>query len=236
MSMRLLKKQEITAAKAKEQHQAVAEGLKLAKKVDALREVSAQEEASLAQFRVKTLENIGKDIAAMEQVRDALVTEVQLLTGRREDALAPLDSYKKQLYEEALALEYREETLDLKAVGLDKRDYDLHHREFAATKKEHNNEVVHTQVEAMFQEASTLKVSAVKEAIKASELLRTAEAKAKVFEANALEREVWVKKREDAVAAAEETNRARQAELEKEWSRLKDAQATHQRTIKRDKK
>ncbi len=235
MSMRLLKKQEITAAKAKEQHQAVAEGLKLAKKVDALREVSAQEEASLAQFRVKTLENIGKDIAAMEQVRDALVTEVQLLTGRREDALAPLDSYKKQLYEEALALEYREETLALKAVELDKRDYDLHHREFAATKKEHNNEVVHTQVEAMFQEASTLKGNAVKEAIKASELLRTAEAKAKVFEANALEREVWVKQREAAVANAEESNNARESELEKEWRLLNDRRALHERNLKRNK-
>lgn len=66
--MKLLAKSDIQKAKSIERQQLVNEGLKLAKRVDDLRDVVAQEEAALEKFRRERLKQIHKEIA-IEQAK-----------------------------------------------------------------------------------------------------------------------------------------------------------------------
>jgi hypothetical protein len=90
--MRLLKKQEVEQAKAQERARAVQEGLGLAKRVDVLRETQASEEASLGEFREKTVGAINAEVEDLTKQRDLLTDEVLGLEQRKADALVPLDA------------------------------------------------------------------------------------------------------------------------------------------------
>lgn len=113
--MKLLPKSEVDKRKAAEQRVAVEEGLKLARRVDNLREVASEEEKALEEFRVKTVSTINEEIVGKVQERDALTTEVKILEERRVQALKPftkerasLDAYKSDLDERGEKLDERE--------------------------------------------------------------------------------------------------------------------------------
>ena len=121
MAIKLLAKRDIDAAKAKERSLEVAEGLKLANRVDGLRETQAQEEASLQRFRTETIKKINEEITESTAKRDSLLTEVKTLQADRERALIPLDKEKQEIVEERVELEEKhslnkafEETLEKK--------------------------------------------------------------------------------------------------------------------------
>ena len=102
--MRLLPKQEIQVKKAQEKRVEVDEGLKLARRVDNLREIVAQEEASLASFRSSTLKNIAAEVKKAEDERVSVVAEVEKLRSELEQGTKALDQRKIELdtYQESL--------------------------------------------------------------------------------------------------------------------------------------
>ncbi len=59
--VKLLSKREIDVAKARDRQREIAEGTKLAQRVDGLRELAADEEKSLNDFRIKTLTAINEE-------------------------------------------------------------------------------------------------------------------------------------------------------------------------------
>ena len=95
--IRLLQKSEIDSSKALARKQEIDEGLKLSRRVDALRETAADEEASLEAFRKKTVASISKQIDALSTERDTLKEAVADLEQRRAMALVPLDEAWKTL-------------------------------------------------------------------------------------------------------------------------------------------
>lgn len=76
MGMRLLARKDVDAAKALDRQREVDEGVKLAKKVDTLRELQAQEEASLLKFRDNSLTEIVGDINLKIAQRDDLEARI----------------------------------------------------------------------------------------------------------------------------------------------------------------
>lgn len=90
--IRLLSKSDIDSKKALERKQEMDEGMKLAKRVDALRETVADEEASLELFRRKTITAISTQISKAEEKLALLKEEVATLEERRAQALKPLDT------------------------------------------------------------------------------------------------------------------------------------------------
>ena len=88
--MRLLKKSEVTQKKAQARKQEIDEGVKIAQKVDAVRNTLAEEEANLDKFRTESVKNIKAELAPLEEKRDGLKKEVQELERTREQLLIPL--------------------------------------------------------------------------------------------------------------------------------------------------
>lgn len=89
--MKLLSKSDIATAKAKDKRREIDEGLKIAQRVDSLRETQAMEEAALTKFRKETLIAINQEIVSETRKKNELLKEVSDLEDRKREALKPLD-------------------------------------------------------------------------------------------------------------------------------------------------
>jgi len=87
MAVKLLPKSKLEEQKAKEKFQQQEEGLKLARKVDSLRELHAQEEEKIATWRNETLEAVGKEISDLLTVKEKLISEIGRLTLEKESLI-----------------------------------------------------------------------------------------------------------------------------------------------------
>jgi uncharacterized protein YoxC len=97
MPMRLLPKQEISVKQASKQKAEIDEGVKLARRVDSLREIAATEEASLASFRASTLKAIQEDIQKIETERNEVLNQVKTLREEIKEGTKVLDDRENSL-------------------------------------------------------------------------------------------------------------------------------------------
>lgn len=123
--LKLLSKQEINQAKASERKMAIDEGLKLAKRVDTLREVHAEEEVSLQKFREQTLSAIHAETTKAEAELNTITREVEILKRERAEALVPIRDKWDEVNAANEACEKRGRELDTRSAALDARDTDL---------------------------------------------------------------------------------------------------------------
>jgi mRNA-degrading endonuclease YafQ of YafQ-DinJ toxin-antitoxin module len=231
MTMRLLAKSDITKAKANEQRQTIDEGVKLAKRIDNLREVVATEEEKLEQFRSETVSAIYKDIRKAEVKRDALFVEIGKLQSELKIMRLPLDAEWDEVRKEQKDIEFQrsEITNKLKLVN----DAEKH-------------------AEYLVKEAKTVDVIANTRNDVAKKLLKEAEAKHEEAEetldrarkadneATVLyekmmkeltHRDMECATRERGVTMKEEQLNARETELANGWRLLEDRKATLERSL-----
>lgn len=90
--MKLLDKQEVNRLKGVERKLEVDEGVKLAKKVDALRELAAKEQTNLTKFRESSLAIVKAEIDEAIKKRDALRENIEVLTRQQQELRIPLDN------------------------------------------------------------------------------------------------------------------------------------------------
>lgn len=89
--MKLRPKSVVNTLVAEEKRKQISEGLKIAKKVDALREVSAEEEASFQQRREQMVATIKADIAPLASEKQSLIEELPILREEKRKLLEPVD-------------------------------------------------------------------------------------------------------------------------------------------------
>lgn len=93
-NMKLLTKNEVQGLKSQERTLEMQEGLKLAKKIDILRETASKEEAALAKFRVETLKVIQNDIVALSSEKYELERQVKELRDEKAKLRLTIESVK----------------------------------------------------------------------------------------------------------------------------------------------
>lgn len=125
MVMRLLSRIEINTQKSREREQEVQEGMKLAKRVDSLREIQAQEEASLTKFRIKTLAKIHEETKEKAARLQEITQEVQKLSLERIELQRPLDKAWKDVATKQNEIIAQEEELKKKEEDIENRDVEL---------------------------------------------------------------------------------------------------------------
>lgn len=109
--MRLPSKREVDKAKAADQKRAIDEGMKLATRIDVLRETLLNEEARLVQFRTQSVAAIHAEIDRAGKERESLLEEVRDLKIQREKLLRPLDEKQRELEEREELLSEKEESV-----------------------------------------------------------------------------------------------------------------------------
>jgi len=224
--MKLLPKSDIAKAKSVDKQREIDEGMKLAKRVDSLREVAAAEEASLKKFRSETLQAINAEITANTTKRDELTQEVHSLEERKAEALKPLTKELETIKDSLELIEVKSDLLDKWKEAIERKERELASRDELLSSREN---VIHLKLQdtdRRLAESATLRDNAERQNELASETLRKAQQDSSVKIANALQREEWVKERETTAFAKEEELRKKEIDLAKEWSLLKDRQET----------
>lgn len=223
--MKLLNKDDIAHKKAQERQREVEEGLKLAKKVDSLREVRAAEEVALHTFRDETLKTIKASIVELEARAAILRAEVVKLEKRKAEALEPLTNLENQLaIKEKLLIALEAELLQRGAV-LDTNERNFKKRSTVLAEKEAHTEVMHKDATVLYTNGAKIKSDAERLYREAAGVLQDAHRQADVLIANAIQREAWVTQREQAAFEKEEKLRAEEIRIAHEWTLLRDRQA-----------
>ncbi len=92
--IKLLPKSGIADLKAKEQARTIEEGMKIARKVDGLRETYAKTEQDLEKYRIATLSAIGDEISKLNLQKELLSGDIRLMQSQY-DALMPEIALKR---------------------------------------------------------------------------------------------------------------------------------------------
>ncbi len=233
MGMRLLQKSEIDRKKAVEQKTLMDEGLKIAKRVDILRETVAREEVALERFRASSVETINAEIVPLEKKKNDIKKEVSDLEDTRRELMKPLDAEWARVREldrkNASKLVFLEEWDDVLT------DVEKKTQEFRIEAEQHLRAA---------QTREKLAQEAIDDAARAHESAKAALGSAHVVETKALElkkktekllthREGVVAEREKNAMLKETDLVAREQSLSEGWKLLKDREALLERTLKR---
>lgn len=90
--MKLLDKSVIQKEKSNERRVEIEEGMKIAKKVDSLRELVAKEQENARKFREETIQKVTAEVAEILRKKDEILKEVSELEEKRKKLLIPLDA------------------------------------------------------------------------------------------------------------------------------------------------
>ncbi len=235
MAMRLLSKSEIDKAKASEQKRTIDEGLKLARRVDNLREVASEEEASLAKFRKEQTAKINTELTSLYNSKETILGEISQLKRERRELMKPLDAELAKIYKE-------NSQLDKKRDEIKSRESIVSQAE-KATKdaiKQAANQL--SRVVTKDKRASDLLVEASEKSEKAIAILKNArevEAKAldlkKQVEQELAERDMTMAAKERGFEMRENVLAENEAELAKGWVLLEDRRNMVEQRIKKQK-
>lgn len=233
MAIKLLAKSEVDRLKASEQRVAVEEGLKVARRVDRLREVSADTEAAYKKFRDESIAKINEEIAYKQEERAKVTAEVNEATALRDRLQKPLD-------DEWVAVRIAKREADERAEKQDARQHllDDREREVELTEKKVIGIVARATTR---EEAST---TSLRDASAALNKANLAQASAERIKEDALKyskkvneelmhRDAMASSRERSATIKEQDLVAREKALADGWKLLDDRTALFERTIKR---
>lgn len=123
--MRLLKKEELSIAKSNDKAKEIAEGLKISRRVDSLRELQVNEEATLEKWRSETIVSISKEIEQGIAERDEILNRIVELKTQLASMLPEmaterekLSLLRKELEEKELSLKEKEHEINLKEIDI----------------------------------------------------------------------------------------------------------------------
>ena len=233
MMMRLLKKDEIAKAVNADRSREIAEGLKIANRVDSLRGTWAEEEKKIEKYRSESLAAIQSQIADAAKQRD----EIQREYKQTKKALESETTLTKQ---ERLHLEDLKQTLTEKDAELKEASYELDLKEIdiACAIKDANEKL---SLATQQEEAITrLRDSIAQNLFETNRKLTSA----KLIEEKAVRlredtekeleiRDMVLRAKEKSVFEQEEENQKKAKELEIEKIQVADQRATLERSISR---
>lgn len=163
MVVRLLPKSEIDRRKSEEQRTAIQEGLKVAERVDLLREMLASEETAFDKYRTDTLKAIQSEVNEKHQEKNVLEGEVVVLRRERKELLIPLDAKWDEVNRAQKICNEWQSDLDMKESELASKSTELINRERETLVKEGKAEDLSKLASATFTEARNILASAKEE-------------------------------------------------------------------------
>lgn len=233
MTMRLMKKSEISSAQAVDKAREIQEGVKLSGRVDALRKLQADEEQTLEKFRRESLALIGTEISNLEGKRDELKIELVYLHEELNKESTLSREERKHLESLKAKLEEKERFLDEKAESLSLEEIDIAEALKSARDSTLRAETHEAQVKNLHESASV-------EKFEAQSILQNARKIEETVTRQKQEAESYFEMRESTLSAKEKEIIENQAEntrvakaLAKERLQLADQRATLERAMER---
>jgi hypothetical protein len=210
---RLLSKREVDKAKSIDRKREIDEGMKLAKRVDTLRETAVKEEKGLDDFRRQQLEAIQAQIDPKIVELDALAGEIRRLKVQREALLVPLQEREAEVFDNEQQLRQRDEEITQKEAQLKLAIS-------ANIQRERENRLEQQRTEDAKKRATEFLVETQEDHRQAQEVLKNANEKSSLLNAALDLREKEVRKREEDATLAMNAANEYQKKLQKYENRL----------------
>ncbi len=233
MVMRLLSKQEINTHKALEKKQQIDEGVKLARKVDNLRELAADEDAALQKFRNETVAAINAEISTLSEHKIALMVEVSQLADARAAALKPIDAEIAVLNQTKADVVEAQRAMRSTAAQLSGRSYEIDDREREVEARENKVEAFEEQAEENYGISVSAREDAEDELAIVKRIRENADEKVATITQELHEREVALLGRERDIEGKEKSIAAQQKTLNEKEREVEDRYQTLLRTEQR---
>jgi hypothetical protein len=234
-TIRLLSKQEVDKAKAIDRKREVDEGLKLARKVDDLREIVVQEEASLEKFRRATVANIHTATTEAQRILDQIKAEVAVLRREHKDLERVLAEDWSEVGEAQPALAKLRKSLEEKEkVLVEAERMALAELEYAKIDRIGAGKD-RRQASSLLNDALQDKREAMIALEKVHKMEKNVKDTRTVLEQEFTDRDKVLAKKERDFALKEHNVTERERELSVGWKILNDRKAMFERTIKRNK-
>jgi FtsZ-binding cell division protein ZapB len=235
MGVKLLQKSELQNLKAKEQTRQIEEGVKVATRIDGLRELYSKTEQELEKYRTATLMGIQKEISELKEKEDELSAKVKVLQAKYDSMKPDMEAKKAELkeYEKFLGswdkkLTKREkENSDWELELDDKRQK----TEFSLARQEDNERISIN----LLIEADGKRIEAEQSRQEARNMMAKADTERKDNEAAFILREFSISQKEKELSIMQTELMKGKKELEKEKIQVADQRATLQRSIARIK-
>ncbi len=235
MPIRLLKKEEIVQRQNADRSKEIAEGLKISRRVDGLRELQAKEEQTLDKFRVETLSAIQKELSELNGEKETLLSEVKVL---REEKAKGLKDVEKQL----LSVVSFRNTQDQRELLLDNRVKEIEKREYEIKTNLRNSSDELERVRTHKEEAENLHRASAEDRQEANRILLEAMNTEEKVLADKAKVEQYLSLREQGVAEKEQNLNIKERELKEKEEllytqklQLEDREATLERELQRQK-
>jgi len=217
--MKLLQKSDIVKAKALDRKMEIDEGVKLSRRVDTLREVHANEEASLDRFRRETLKAIHDEVTTESAKLDTLRSEVATIQEQRTLALKPILIERDELEKDKTTHASNCATLEQDRIRLNSELFSANKWQNELKKEEERLAALHLQVlSAMNEVDANVKATMTTRDEAESLRLRTVELKTKLEDEIVTRETLMAQKESELVAREDKLKKAQQKiEIDKEW-------------------
>lgn len=233
--MRLLKKEELSVAKANDKAKEIAEGLKISRRVDALRELHANEEAMLEKFRIETLTSTQKEIDESIVKRDELIAQVKeleeklsRLSPKMASTRSELLALKNELADKAKEIQKKSKEIDLKEIDIALILKNSLESEQRAVTHENLTEEIHKKAKEIeeyalnvLKRAEIIEVNALKSKAEAEKAISLRDNDLVSKEKEVLDREELVSYKEKELRMKEVRLIDREKTLERELERIR---------------
>lgn len=236
MSMRLMPKSEVAAKTANLKRQEIEAGVKIARRVDAVRDTLLEEEKKLEAFRVKRLKEIHAELDPLEnRVRD-LKKEVPDLEDRRKAALKPVDDEWKVVREAKNKASHDQETANTLLITSSEADKQAKEAVRKAGNLLVSAKTKEDRADQLATDAANDRAEAKLALEHAQEVEATSVRLASEVEADLLARDNAFALKENGLILRESNLTEGEADLANGWKLLRDREAKLERNIKRAKK
>lgn len=229
----LLPKSEIDRLKGVEKKKEIDEGLKLARRVDSLRETTATEEVAFSKYRSETLASIQSEIFQRKAEVEDLDREIFSKKEWLKEADVPLEEKRRGLSEKETALDLRGDDLDEKERAL----RDLGRQAEIDSSKATGLLARANTAEEVAKERLAEAESMAKEAEKTLSTANKVKSEAVAFKEKThtelTRRDIIATGRERDLGLREEKARFERQKISEEWKILRDRQAMFERNLKR---
>lgn len=231
--MKLLTKNEIEKQKGIERKMEIDEGAKLARKVDALREITAKESVERDKFRLASLEKIRTEITDATKERDDILAEIETLKTRRAVLMEPLDAEWARIRNREQKVVDIEKEIESKKALLNKKEEELTARQEALATAERRISQAETLANDNLRKTSAERQEAQTTLAKAQDVRKEADQYHADRTQDVASREAEVAVRERVVAIKQAQIIEDRKELEDRERAVNDKYETLLRTIKR---
>lgn len=234
--MKLLPKSQIAQLKEREKAREAAEGLKIARRVDELRELQSNTEKKLNDFRASTLQVIGEDIKNLDEQRAKLAAEVSSLEKKLASMEPALGTTRKELSLKEKQLVLQEQQLLKEKESVNLQEIDVVEAKKSLADLIAQQKTMNQAAKISSRKAEEAQSEALAHLAQSKTTHEKTEKEKKAFETYSSQQKSLLRQKEGELSDKEQQLAKEQKEIETEKKRLDDRRKMIERTVERLRK